>query len=414
MHIPVAAPSVGGMVGDEQTLRAKKTFRWDLARGFLDGVNDSLYPTFVLLAAIRYFDAPGTIKSLLVASVFIGLLITPVTQIIAARSNRRVSWMATAWYLLSAALLCVAALQTTLVPFVVFAVLAFLLRAQIPPLVTHLYVQNYAQGTRGNRFSTIMIVMSLCSIGCGLMAGKLMDLDESNYQWLFLAGALAAAGCGFAIFQIPSIPLNRKHVGNLWSNFTLIWQHPVFGWMLFGWMLMGLSNLMTIPLRVEYLAQEAYGINATNLQISYYTVSIPIAFRLLSIKIWGMLFDRFTLIKLRIVANLVFMSSILFFFISDSWVMIAIGAALFGIGQGAGGIMWNLWVTKLAPPEKTSAYMSIHTGFTGVRGTIAPFLGYGLVYLTSTRMAAMVAVGLIGLSCLIFAYIWLRFINERI
>ena len=38
-----------------------------------------------------------------------------------------------------------------------------------------------------------------------------------------------------------------------------------------------------------------------------------------------------------------------------------------------------LWVTKIAPPEHTAEYMSIHTFTTGLRGVAAPIIGFYLL-----------------------------------
>jgi MFS family permease len=58
--------------------------------------------------------------------------------------------------------------------------------------------------------------------------------------------------------------------------------------------------------------------------------------------------------------------------------MLMLGAALQGCAFGGGIIAWTLWVTKFAPKEQTTQFMAIHTFATGVRGTIAPLVGYGL------------------------------------
>ena len=38
--------------------------------------------------------------------------------------------------------------------------------------------------------------------------------------------------------------------------------------------------------------------------------------------------------------------------------------------------MWNLWVTKIAPPGRSQLYMSVHSFFTGLRGIIGPLAGF--------------------------------------
>jgi MFS family permease len=180
------------------------------------------------------------------------------------------------------------------------------------------------------------------------------------------------------------------------------WEDKLFGAVLIAWMLMGLGNLMLIPLRVEYLANPEYGINATNAQISIILVSVVLTFRVLSTKIWGFFFDRMNVITLRIILNILFVISIVLFFFSTNLYIMSLGTALLGMAFGGGGIMWTLYVTKIAPPDKVTVYMSVHGFLTGMRMTIAPFIGYSLLAWISPRETAWIAISLIFASTLIF------------
>ena len=73
-----------------------------------------------------------------------------------------------------------------------------------------------------------------------------------------------------------------------------------------------------------------------------------------------------------------------------------------GIAMGDGKIFWGLWVTKIAPREKASAYMSIHMALTGLRGTLAPFIGYWILTRSSPGSVAIVGLALILAAILLF------------
>ena len=79
------------------------------------------------------------------------------------------------------------------------------------------------------------------------------------------------------------------------------------------------------------------------------------------------------------------------------------GAALAGIGTGGSVIAWNLWVTKLAPKGMEATYMGAHVAFTGVRGVLAPFLGYWILQAAGFQGVAWVSAALILASSLLFA-----------
>ena len=234
------------------------------------------------------------------------------------------------------------------------------------------------------------------------LGGRLLDYDLNLYPVIFLTAAVATLVAAFSFWKIPTGPLNPQATGNPWENVSLAWKDKLFGWMLGGWMLLGMCNLMLLPIRVEYMANPLYGINATNEQVGIILGAIPLAMRIVSTKIWGHFFDRVNFIRLRVVLNLIFIASILIFFNTRSLLLMGLGAALFGIGLGGGSIMWFLWVTKIAPPGKIPVYMSVHSAFTGLRGIFAPFLGYLLLRYIDPTAVAWIAATLGFISILIF------------
>lgn len=62
-------------------------------------------------------------------------------------------------------------------------------------------------------------------------------------------------------------------------------------------------------------------------------------------------------------------------------------------------------MTKVAPDEKVASYMSIHMALTGLRGTLAPFLGYWMLSQASPAAVAYLGMGLIAVSMLLFEWI---------
>ena len=142
---------------------------------------------------------------------------------------------------------------------------------------------------------------------------------------------------------------------------------------------MGFANLMMLPLRVEYLANPRYELALRPDMIALLTGVVPNLARLVMSPVWGWLFDRMNFFVMRIVLNLGFALGIISFFASDTTPGFVLAAVTFGISTAGGDVAWTLWVTKVAPPERVADYMSVHTFFTGVRGLIAPLVGFALV-----------------------------------
>jgi MFS family permease len=106
---------------------------------------------------------------------------------------------------------------------------------------------------------------------------------------------------------------------------------------------------------------------------------------------------------LRITLNVISVASLIIFFYSTSIPMLMLGMIIFGIFRAGGEVAWNLWVTKIAPPELVADYMSVHTLLTGVRGIFAPFLGfYAATVLPLQSIASISGCLLLGACLLLF------------
>jgi hypothetical protein len=172
---------------------------------------------------------------------------------------------------------------------------------------------------------------------------------------------------------------------------------------------MGLGIIMTLPLRIEYLGGES-GLHLTNEQIALVTVVVFSIARILSSRLWGELFDRVRFLSYRISLNLLLISATLVYFHAESITGVSIGAALAGVGVGGSKIAWSLWVTKLAPEGMEARYMGAHVALTGLRGALAPFLGYWLLGILGYEGVAWFSVALVTFSTFLF---YRLFSNQR-
>jgi MFS family permease len=122
---------------------------------------------------------------------------------------------------------------------------------------------------------------------------------------------------------------------------------------------------------------------------------VPNTMRLILSPVWGRLFDRMDFFALRVALNMGFAVGIVTFFTSDSLPGLLAGAVAFGIANAGGDVVWMLWVTKFAPPDRVAEYMSVHTFFTGLRGIVAPFVAFYVVAGVSMAALGIVSAGLI-------------------
>ncbi|PXA02994.1 hypothetical protein DDZ13_14500 [Coraliomargarita sinensis] len=381
---------------------AAATYLYDRIKAPFYGILEAGWNTFALVIAIRYFDASETHKAFIAGSGPIGFLLTPLTLFIAAHFKARPSLACAVVFGGSALLLLGASAFSTLLLFTLFAVTSQMAAVQHGPLMLQIYTENYTAKERGSRMTVPFILTAAFAILFSYSGGLVLDWKISAYPLIFLAMIVAALTSAYACSRMPSSPLSRDHVGNPWQNFSLIWKDKFFGFLLGSWMLLGLGNLIALPVRVDYLANPKFGINADNTTIAVLMMVIPAIARILSTKMWGYFFDRLHFVTTRNLLNALFLFSIGLFFFSSNLIVLGIAMAFQGLAMGGGKIFWSLWVTKIAPDEKVSSYMSMHMALTGLRGTMAPFLGYWILSQSSPGAVAVIGMSLVTVSIVLF------------
>ena len=411
-------------------LVTKLTYRFDRLRSIPAGILDGASNTFLLIIAVKAFEAGPTPKSFIAAAGNIGLLLSLWLVPLAERSRQPAMRIA-AWLMIAGAISFFAAAALPTLPMLILAAVVGIGAANaIIPLTTSMYRDNYAPRERGKYVSRTFVVRIAATAIFGELAGRLLTEDISLFRLLLVAFGVASLFGAWCLWQIPSKSL--IHISDSLVNKTSVDDTPplpisphggeelrtgikfnafgamrflktdrVLRWTLTSWMLMGFANLMMWPLRVEFLANPKYGLLLDPHEIAIYTILIPSVARLALSPLWGWLFDRMNFFVLRITLNVGFALGIAAFFTGSSTVGLIIGALIFGASNAGGEIAWNLWVTKFSPPEHVAEYMSVHTFFTGVRGIAAPLLAFQLTQTLDIAGIALVCAAFIVLASLI-------------
>lgn len=386
--------------------RTALTYRYERWRALSSGILETAGATFLLLIAVRWFEAGALSKALVAAGGSAGLMLAPwmVTRVEASGwpVSRAAAWLA----VLGAIGFLFMALVPVLPVFVVGSVMAMTTSSVAIPLLTQIYQENYPANRRGKLFSRTFMIRIATAAVFSELAGRALSSHLGYFRWLLLVFAGAFAFAGFCLARVPSQPLAITGGTHPFRALRFAREDKLFGRTLIMWMLMGFANLMVIPLRVEYLANERYGVQwdglpLTAAKVALLTGVIPNLARLVMSPVWGWLFDRMNFFVLRIALNAGFALGMLTFFATDNLVGLVAGAIIYGFSNAGGDVAWSLWVTKFAPPERVADYMSVHTFFTGVRGVIAPVVAFQLVARWSPQTISWLGAGMILAATLI-------------
>jgi len=374
---------------------ARKTYANECKRAVTSGILETAESTFLLLIAVRYFNAGATSKALIAAAGYFGFLLSPFMAHFVGRLKTRAS-VALAWtYTVSAAAFLLAAVLPWQWVFVIAPIIAISIRNGSIPISTHIYQENYPEGSRGKLYSTANMIRILTAGIFAAVAGTALSGRIEYYPLLICVFSLCFLVSAILFRRLPSTPLREKEAGDIFSGFRYLRSDLTFRLTVVSWMFMGFGNLMTVPLRVEYLASERYSLQLSEAGVALFVGIIPTFTRFLLSPIWGRLFDRMDFFSLRIIVNASFLVGILAFFLSESMYGLAFGSFCYGIAGAGGDIAWTLWVTKIAPSDKVPEYMSVHTFFTGLRGVISPIVAFQLITVYSLSAVATLSALLI-------------------
>lgn len=372
--------------------RGRKALPRDLLRGACMGALFTLPQMFALYVAIHFFEASATQKAMIASAQFVGgfgsLYYTAWAPVF--RSNTRAA--AAPFLVMAGALIGAASAQNSW-QYTLCAVGAGCCPGVAMPFIVGLLRANYREIVRGQVFGLTVICSTLSIIVFGCYGSGLLDSEVENFRRLYLMLALVAVVVAVAISHMPSSDIRDQARGNPFRAIDLLWKDRLFGYVIVAWFIFGFSHIMIMPQRIETLVNGerfAFGALITGLIM----LAIPEVVKLMMIPIWARLFDRINFITLRIVLNTTFIGYYISYYLVDHIAGVIVGSILFGASVAGGSIAWTLWVTKFAPPEKTSTYMSIHTLFTGLRGVTAPFIGYALVGAIGVRATICLSIGL--------------------
>lgn len=387
---------------EESGSATRVTFLYERWRAVAHGVLETAGQTFLVLIAVRAFEAGAWSKALVASGTSLGLLLGPWIVSWVSSSSLTAASAAARLSMLGAAAFFAMAVFSYQWLFVLGSMIAMGTSTTVIPLLTQIYQDNYPSGDRGRLFSRTVIIRIATAALFSELAGRLLTDNIDAFQWLLGIFGVSLLLVAFCFTRYPSRRLVRSTGTHPFRALGVLREDGLFRHTLICWMLLGFANLMMQPLRVEYLANPVYDLAMETGTVALLVGVIPNLARLIMSPVWGWLFDHMNFFVLRMALNISFALGIGTFFLSNEMTGLVVGSVLFGISNAGGDVAWSLWVTKLALPEKVADYMSVHTFFTGLRGLAAPLLGFHLI-----QILPVATLGWISVSMMILATILL-------
>ncbi|MCK5737166.1 MAG: MFS transporter, partial [Spirochaetaceae bacterium] len=230
----------------------------------------------------------------------------------------------------------------------------------------------------------------LVSLGMGLLYGFLLDFSLDYWRWIGTLSVLVFLFTAIQLGKLPSVPVIPVRTPWL-KTLSVPFRNPVFLYVQASWMLVGFGNLLTLPLKVVYLTEEGRGLGLSPGIVTIIIVVIPAVMKLAFNPFWARMYQKMSFPVFRISLNIFFMLSLGLFFLTDNLTVIILSSILFGMGTSGSPFVWQLWVTRIAPRDETRVYQSAHAFLSGLRGVVAPFIGFALLQHTSFRSMGLIS-----------------------
>ncbi len=242
-----------------------------------------------------------------------------------------------------------------------------------------LYQLIYSSRNRGRIVSYIKLLQLIVAALFSLIIGQVIEHHGFAYQGFYLGLGLCGIICSYLFMKIEIPEKNQTIIKKRpFPNIVKIFYHdrPFLLFMAFQFLL-GTANIAGFSAIQVYINDKSFLGLSPEKAAFIAGVVVPTAM-FLSMIFWGKSFDRLPIVRYRIITSCVLGIGFIPFLSGEFWGAL-LGSAIWGIGRGGGQLAWTLGVLDFAPKNSESEYLGIHTFLTGLRGTIAPFVGVYLI-----------------------------------
>ncbi|NQU09494.1 hypothetical protein HQ590_01775, partial [bacterium] len=180
------------------------TYYYERWRAVAHGVIETAGQTFLLLIAVRYFQAGATAKALIASGLSVGFLLSLVTVSLSGNRGWPPARSAARLAALGAVSLLAMFAMPVLPVFVAGSVLAMASVGMAVPFLTQLYQDNYPAAGRGRLFSRTVMIRVLTMAVFSELAGRMLSAEIGRARALLLVYAAAFAFAAWCLARCPS------------------------------------------------------------------------------------------------------------------------------------------------------------------------------------------------------------------
>ncbi|MDY0337284.1 MAG: MFS transporter [Candidatus Cloacimonadaceae bacterium] len=316
---------------------------------------------------------------------------------------------------------------TTINEYLVLLGLLFSANSILIPAQNSIYQKNIHHTRRAKVYGYTISLGMIVSVAVTFAAGKILDLHEEHFRWILvvtgLAGFISSALLSMVKLQAPiieppckkeKIPFRKIVLDPIHRTLELMKSNKAFAAFERDFSIYGMGYIMMQPIIPIYMVDK--------LQLSYTNnflakgILSQVGMLFLSPLI-GKLHDRLHPFRFIAASFALLMVFPLLFVLSSLWagesvlavIIVFIAYTIFGIAMAGVNLSWNMSSIFFAGKEDASMYQSVHVTMTGIRGLIAPILGFALLKIMGINSVFYVAAGFLALASVMSLRDYMRF-----
>ena len=312
--------------------------------------------------------------------------------------------------------------------YLVILVILFSFNALISPAQNSIYQLNISPKNRGLIFGYVSSLITLVAIFFSYAAGKILDINENWFRYIFLA--VGILGC-LSSFLMALIKINKESFKEkAFLTLKQVFIKPVlrtaevlknnkdFAIFQRNFFLYGIAFMMLLPAIPKYLVEYLQMDYSHTFLAKGIIAQIGILFLA---PLAGKVHDRknpafFTTIVFGLLSLYPLTLLISSFMLGTSYVYYVVYFAFFIFSVGLSGmiIAWNISSIFFAGKEDVSMYQSVHVTLTGVRGIFAPFLGLLIMKTLGIRAVFIGATALFLVASVLSFKLYLKMCKKEV
>jgi MFS family permease len=307
---------------------------------------------------------------------------------------------------------------TTMNEYLVMMGMMFSANSLLIPAQNTIYQKNIRPQRRAGVYGYAMSIGMAVSVSLTFFAGRLLDGNESSFRWILAISGIAGFISSFLLSRIkiqepvvealitkPKIQLRAVFLDPIIRTRNLLKENKPFACFERSFTLYGMGFIMMMPIIPIYMVDK--------LQLSYTSnflakgILSQIGMLFLS-PLLGRLHDRMHPFRYIGFSFSLLMLFPLLFVLSSIWagesavavVLVFVAYTIFGLAMTGVNMAWNMSSIFFAGTQDAAMYQSVHITLTGVRGLIAPILGFTLLRVLNIEAVFLVAAGFLALAAM--------------